>query len=252
MNVNPHVCPQGFSLAPQLCGATSRLTEELLLFQCFLQVRQNQAQTARLLQKVQSDKAAPGEDCARQQRVSSDLNGWNKKGETKWKCGLMFVLFVFCLKGNEILAQAVCWWDHLKKKKERQMKDDVTGYYSRMEDATRRLNSAPSGKRKSRPLGGRIHLCSCQDNCFVLTQRCPALPIIYSRLNSPSWCCGIWFSCPSGTHTQRPPRDRWSPEDIHCWTLNLSFFFSIIYDSWKYLINPIFEGIFFCICVFIH
>lgn len=225
MNVNPHVCPQGFSLAPQLCGATSRLTEELLLFQCFLQVRQNQAQTARLLQKVQSDKAAPGEDCARQQRVSSDLNGWNKKGETKWKCGLMFVLFVFCLKGNEILAQAVCWWDHLKKKKERQMKDDVTGYYSRMEDATRRLNSAPSGKRKSRPLGGRIHLCSCQDNCFVLTQRCPALPIIYSRLNSPSWCCGIWFSCPSGTHTQRPPRDRWSPEDIHCWTLNLSFFF---------------------------
>lgn len=139
-----------------------------------------------------------------------------------------------------------------RKKKKRQMKDEVTGYYSRMEDATRRLDSAPSGKRKSRPLGGRIHLCSCQDNCFVLSQRCPALPIIYSRLNSPSWCCGIWFSCPSGTHTQRPPRDRWSPEDIHCWTLNLSFFFSIIYDSWKYLINPIFEGIFFCICVFIH
>lgn len=39
---------------------------------------------------------------------------------------------------------------------------------------------------------------------FCTRPKLPCALIIYSGLNSSSWCCGICFNCPMGAHTQRP------------------------------------------------
>lgn len=82
-----------------VAGVKHCLTQDLLAFQRFLEIRQNEAQTANVLQKVQSDQATAREDRPRQQRVSSDLV-IKRNNDRNENSGLMFFSVCLILKGN--------------------------------------------------------------------------------------------------------------------------------------------------------
>lgn len=128
---------------------------------------------------------------------------------TVLKCGLMLFLFSY-FEGKWNLGAGFQLKRLFNKERAWEWCDvsRFSKYYFWMPDTTRWPDSAFSvDSGKSSPLD--VVLSSAKGSPTP-----PTSPIIYCRLNSPSWCCGIWFSCPGGANTPRSPHNRWPPEDV--------------------------------------
>lgn len=141
---------------------------------------------------------------------------------TSWVCSFYLQIiskndhlnFSVCLilKGNEILAQTFNRRDFLK---------------------IRKLTSGRSQEEKTQlwreavVAGGGGFICDPVRTRFCPQPKVLRLPIIYSRINSPSRCCGIYFSCPRAANTRRPrpPQNRWSPLHFSSWIAIITYCF---------------------------